>query len=331
MQHTIPTPTESSKTGETHQFLKRPLILAGATRSGTTMLRLMLDSHPRIAFQSEMDYAFYHFDDETRLPDAARFREDLVTHPFLLASGLTIHPTLGPREQIDHIIRQKRDRDGKRVVGLTIHHDFDRALRVWPDARFIYLFRDGRDVARSIVQMGWSGNMYQAVDAWITAEKTWADLSRRTPSVSGIEVRYEELVRHPHEVLTNLCEFIGVPFNTAMFNYADRSSYEFPSPRFAEQWRTKVSPGEIALVEARIADMLVARGYELSGQPRQSITPWKDLYYRAQSWLRVMEFSRRRYGTPYVLARAVVKRIGPDSWRHWHRKWWYSIEKDYLK
>ena len=300
-------------------------------RSGTTMLRMMLDSHPQISFHSETDYAFYRLGDETRWPDAAEFREALGNHPFFRSSGLTTDPTLGAREQIDHAIRQKRDRDGKPVVGLTVHHDFDRVLRVWPDARFIYLFRDGRDVGRSVIQMGWSGNMYKSVDAWIKAEKTWANLSRRLPADSRIEVRYEDLVRRPEETLTAVCDFIGVPFHVAMFSYTDSSSYEYPSPKFAQQWLTKLTPDQVAQAEARIGDMLVARGYELSGQPRQTITPWKDLYYRAQSWFRVMEFARRRYGTPFVLVRAVVKRFGPDSWRHWHQKWWYSIEKDYLK
>jgi hypothetical protein len=326
-----PTQIAPSTGGRAYQFLESPLILVGSTRSGTTLLRLMLDSHPQIAFLSEFDYAFYRLGDPTHWPDPASFRDDLVNHPFFIADGYTVDPALGTREQIDHVVRQKRDRDGKPLVGVTIHHDFDRALRVWPDARFIHLFRDGRDVARSIVQMGWAGNVYRGVDEWITAETRWVELARRLPAGRRIDVRYEDLVSRPEATLAALCDFIGVPYDPAMLSYPERSTYGPPTAALAHQWRTKLAPREVAQVEARIAEMLVERGYELSGLPRLKITPWRDRYYRAESWLRAMEFARRRYGTRFILARATVKRIGPESWRQALWKWWYTMEKDYLK
>jgi hypothetical protein len=302
-------------TGGTNRFLERPLTLVGSMRSGTTMLRLMLDGHPEIAFNSEFEYAFDLMTDEASWPSPAAFRAYLNHHPFSRQEGWVINPALNYPELVDSLLRQKRDRDGKALVGATVHLDFDRVLRVWPDARFIHLLRDGRDVARSSIQMGWAGNMYTAVENWVQAEQLWLDLGRRVPADRLYELKYEDLVAHPEATLTALCRFIGVPYDPAMLSYPEHTTYDLPSAAFAHQWRTKLTPAEVALAEARIGPMLVERGYELSGHPTPTLPAWKVAIHRLQSRLRTFEFRRRRHGTGLCLAFALAKRTGPESWR----------------
>ena len=111
---------------------------------------------------------------------------------FFRQRRLVINKGVDYPQLIDDFLRQKRDRDGKPFVGAVVHHHFDRLLRIWPDARFIHLMRDGRDVGRSYIEMGWAGNMYTAVDGWILAEQLWSKLSQIVPEERRIDVRYED-------------------------------------------------------------------------------------------------------------------------------------------
>jgi hypothetical protein len=67
-----------------------------------------------------------------------------------------------------------------------VHRHYDRLLRLWPEARFIHLVRDPRDVASSCIGMGWAGNVWTGVTRWIEAERLWdevrGDLAPTGPS-----------------------------------------------------------------------------------------------------------------------------------------------------
>src|SRR5262249_13961844 len=156
---------------------------------------------------------------------------------------------------------QKRARDRKPLVGATVHRHFARILRVWPDARFVHICRDGRDVARSCIQMGWAGNPWTAVERWTTAESEWQALRARIPPERRHEVSYERFIADAEAVLEEVCAFIGIPFDPKMFDYASDSTYERPNPKLASRWRQDMPPRDVQLVEARAGALLVACGY----------------------------------------------------------------------
>ena len=60
----------------------------------------------------------------------------------------------------------------------------DRLTRIWPDARFIHLVRDPRDVARSVIPMGWAGNTWVGVERWMEAERLWDRVRSSLPNSS---------------------------------------------------------------------------------------------------------------------------------------------------
>ena len=59
-------------------------------------------------------------------------------------------------------------------LSLNIHRNAHIMAAVFPDAKVIHLVRDPRDVARSSVGMGWTGNSYFGVDHWIGTERDYA-------------------------------------------------------------------------------------------------------------------------------------------------------------
>ena len=159
--------------------MNRPFFLIGSERSGSTMLRLMLDHHPQLACNLESDFLVSQLDDRGHFPAIGAYHAFLRQDRVFRHSRFEIDETLGYRDLVDSFLEQKRRRDGKRQVGATVHHDFHRLPRLWPDARFIYLLRDGRDVANSAVGMGWAGNAYCGAEIWINAETRWQAMRDR--------------------------------------------------------------------------------------------------------------------------------------------------------
>src|SRR5262249_23749180 len=147
------------------------------------------------------------------------------------------------------------------------------------------------------------------------AENLWSELCRALPADRWVEVRYETLVREPEATLTQVCAFLGVPYDPAMLAYPESSRYGPPSPKAIGQWKSKLPTDQVRLAEARIGPMLVARGYELSGLPPLEVTPRMERRLRLQNRWSVTMVRRRHYGTALFLADIVERRIGIPVWR----------------
>ena len=296
-------------------MLKTPIFLVGACRSGTTLLRAMLDYHPQIAFHHEFEFAVDQMKEPANWPDLSSYHEYLSYSRIFLHSNHTIDKHLSYPELVNSFLLQKLERDKKQFIGATVHYHFDRLLRIWPDAKFIHLVRDGRDVARSTLLMAWAGNMFTSVQSWITAELLWEKISPQLSPEQNLTIHYEALIQNSDEVLTQICTFIGVPFDKAMYDYAEHTTYSLPEPHLIEQWRKKLSNDEIQLAESKISTMLEERGYQLSGLPLLKITPW--LRWRmaiSNRWARRL-FYFRRYGFILYLEHVLSRKLPFKGWR----------------
>lgn len=296
------------------QTMTQPIFLVGSERSGTTLLRLMLDHHPEIAFNLESEYMMSQVADDGAFPPMDAYRDWLARDRVFRHSRFAIDPDLDYVALLNDFLRQKRDRDGKRHVGATVHYHFSRLKWIWPDAKYIYLYRDGRDVARSVVQMGWAGNPYQAADWWLHAEREWESVRGHLPEGRWLEVRYEALIAEPRAELERICSFIGTKFDERLFDYTRDSSYEMPDPRLNYQWRKKMAPRDLRMVEAKIGTLLTRRGYELSGLPPLRVQPWDERLSHIQSRLATMMGRVRKFGLILFLRELVSRRLGLAAW-----------------
>lgn len=286
-----------------------PVFLVGSERSGTTLLRLMLDHHPEVAFEKEFDFVVTMVSDSGELPPLHDYHEWIAT---VRGANHAIDRSLDYRELVHDFLRQKQDASGgKPHIGATVHRNFDRLRFLWPDARYIHLVRDPRDVSRSVVQKGWAGNAYQGAQFWIEAESCWDSLATQLRSDRVIEIHYEDLVMRTEPVLTQICRFIGVGFSETMLGYrADAPQYPPPDPRLVEQWRTKLSPREIALVEARTAPLMKSRGYAPSGQPLPKVGPLRHALLQGSARLRRLRTRADTFGLGLVTMDVLARRLG---------------------
>lgn len=312
-------------------LVNQPIFLVGAERSGTTLLRLMLLSHPKIAWCHEFEYVVDRISESGDWPNLDEYYEWLASHRIFLATGFEIDRSLTYPQLMNSFLVQKRDRENKPLIGATVHRHFDRLLSIWPDARFIHILRDGRDVANSCIRMGWAGNLWTGVERWIEAECLWEKLSDRIPVERRVEITYETLISEPLKTLAGLCDFIGVPYDKAMLSYSDNTTFNLPDPKFTQQWRHKFSDSEIQLVESRIANMLKERGYELSGLPIISISFLAQKRLSLQDWWYRWNFRLQRYGLPLFVSDYLSRRLGLVQWQKEVKRQVNQIEQSYLK
>jgi len=311
--------------------LEQPVFLVGAERSGTTVLRLMLDHHPDITWRNEFEYAVDLIPDEAGWPSLETYYAWLDSHRIFQASQLTIDSSLSYPELIKSFLAQHQNRTGKSIVGATVHRHFDRLLKIWPKARFIHILRDGRDVARSNIGMGWAGNVWTGVSRWVEAEHLWSQMKAEIPSNCYVEVTYEALIQNPAQELTRICDFLGVPYSNDMMSYVEETTYDKPDARYIAQWKRKLSERQIQLVESRITGMLAERGYELSGLPHLTITPALAQRLRLQDWWERFQFRLRRNGVSLFVADYLSRKLGLTAWQKQVRLKLNAIEAAHLK
>jgi hypothetical protein len=314
-------------------LLPMPFFLVASQRSGTTLLRLMLDQHPEIAFQHEFELAIEQVTDSGEWPPIDDYHAWLETNRDFHHSGYTIDPSLDYPHLVDSFLRQKQAVSGdKPIVGATVHLHFDRLIHLWPNARFIHLLRDGRDVTRSVLAKQWAGNSYHAAGWWLDAEGCWTTLASHLDEDQKIEVRYEDLVVEPERELRRLCAFIGVQFHEAMLEYTRNAvQYPRPDPKLACQWKSKLPEREVRSIESRIGSMLAERGYELSGLPHLDIGPFKHRLLLFQSRLIRLPYRMDRYGVMLVLSDLLSQRLRIAAWQRRVALQINTLDEMYLK
>jgi hypothetical protein len=292
------------------QYIGTPVFLIGSERSGTTFLRLMLDHHPEIAFNLESEFLVSEISDAGVFPDVTRYRRKLQTDRIFRHSHFNIPENLDFPALVNDFLRQKLERDRKRIVGATVHYGFSRLQYVWPSAKYIYLLRDGRDVTSSVVKMGWAGNVFAGAKWWIDAEREWAQFQISLARDHWIEVRYEDLIADSEAQLRRICELIGVTFSGRMFDYARSSSYSLPDPSQSFKWRRKVSSRDLELLEARIGPQLAARGYELACEVRRGVNPARASWLQWRSRLKVYLHKVNTFGVRLFAMEVISRRLG---------------------
>ncbi len=265
-----------------HDINDQPTFLVGSERSGTTMLRLMLDHHPQLAFNKESEFIVNQIHND-EFPSMTDYIEFLKQDRVFAHSHFSINENLSYKDLVNDFLYQKKTRDKKKFVGATVHYQFDKLLKIWPGAKFIFLVRDPRDVASSIINMGWAGNHFVAVEWWLDALKELKRVRQLVSDDRIITVRYEDLLEKPSEVLAGICHFIGIDFSEQMYDYVKNSTYSHPDYKYAFQWKNKLSPMQIRLCESRVYSDLTEWGYELHERNTTKLNPLQIIVLKFHS------------------------------------------------
>ncbi len=299
----------------TGTLVSSPVFLVGAERSGTTLLRLMLSGHPEIDWANEFEFVVDFVSPEGSWPDLASYHERLSTHRVFQSGPYQIDPSLSYPELVSSFLEQRITGPSTRILGATVHRHYDRLLRLWPDARFIHLCRDPRDVASSCVGMGWAGNVWTGVERWIEAERLWTAVRSALPPDRVIEQRYEALIEDAEASLQRLCRWLGVSYDPGMLEYPSSTTYSSPDPALTQQWKKKLAPREIRWVETRVGPLLGERGYSESGLAPLHVGRAMALLLRLQDRMERARFRLRIFGWRLRLEELAARISGNEAWR----------------
>lgn len=299
------------------RWLAEPVFLVGSTRSGTTLLGLLLGHHPEICCPGEFELAIDLVSDTGRFPPLDVYREWLGSNRHFLALRLESDPSLGYRELVYDLLRQMKinaDPEGKPIVAAVVHRHYDRLLYLWPRARFVHLVRDPRDVCASWLRLGWVGNPWAGARSWRAGERLWDGLAACLPPEQRHELRFEDLLAGPRAELERLCRFLGSPFAEAMFEYPRDTSYEPLDASQTGKWRSQLSARAIRQIEAGLGDLLERRGYPRSGLSPLRVGPLRRWLLALEDRVGRMRGRQRAFGWWLWLADVLARRIGSKKW-----------------
>lgn len=218
-----------------------PIFILGAPRSGTTLLRVMLDSHPAIACGPETPWLAAH-----------QPRSVMALHRFLCdhPQGYCRNFGAGPepvraamRALVDSLLggyarSRGKSRWAEKTPGSALH--LPTLLELFPDAHLIHLVRDPLDVALSTVRipehrrglaprfestlcLGEGRHIDSTLLAAVLRWTSWNRLiDEHTRGRHVLPVSYERLVRAPEAEARRLLEFVGEPFDPRVLAFAEQ-------------------------------------------------------------------------------------------------------------
>ncbi|MDX6586514.1 MAG: hypothetical protein QOI31_987 [Solirubrobacterales bacterium] len=287
--------------------------VVGVNRSGTTLLRMMLDSHPDLAIPPETHFLPALFktmldarkEGERMTPEQVTaflvehrrwgdfgLDPDVLTQRFSEMKGM--RPKLVLRAFYGlYAENQGKSRYGDKTPGYV--KQMGTVQRALPEARFIHLIRDGRDVALSRERRTDAEELSVERHAMIWKRRINRARRQEVRLKHYLEIRYEDLVRDPEDTLRTVCEFIELPYDPAMLTYHERSAdrlqeiardlhdddggalrpaeerleahqlvTDAPREDRVERWRELMSPEDVAQFEDTAGDLLEELGYDLS-------------------------------------------------------------------
>lgn len=291
---------------------ERDLVIFGALRSGSTLLRLMIEAHPSLHCNGEHDYLFEYVRFDQAQVKWVIDRSNLLLDRVFISQELICPETSDAQAAVGDMIAQLRNKsDGKLV--LMIHRNLTAATALLHNPLIVHLIRDPRDVAASSIGMGWSGNVYYGADHWINTEREWAIISPTFPSTSVFTLRFENLISDPLSYLNALCEFLEVDFSIQMLEYYKTTTYEPIDRSLASQWTSRRTNKEIALIELRVGELLEASGFERSDVDNIKL----NILQKAALWIENKVYVWRvrvdRFGLFDSILVAAARRFGLEA------------------
>ncbi len=319
----------------------------GTERSGSNLLRLILNAHSRIIvphpphlvhYFRPLERLYGDLDEETNyrlfLSDIDRvirthihpWRHAVV--PSTIAAFAPSRNSIGTFIGIYELARLEagKARWGCKSTFLIDHAD--AVLNALPEAQLILLVRDPRDVALSSKKSVFSPCHPQlTARLWNRQQNTGIDLLDRLPSRMILRLRYEDLIATPEQCINLVCDFLGETYEPGMLRYFETDEAR-TSGALSESWRNTSSPiikqnarkferglsrKEILMVEAECRQTMSAFEYE----PTQPAAAASMRHLRGQGPL------HRAVPEAYLRARVELRSLLHDSnhWRRWRRAW----------
>jgi hypothetical protein len=177
---------------------------------------------------------------------------------------------------VERLTREKMQREGKKYWGAKIVSIYDQLDELYPEARYLFMLRDGRDIAASRKKVGdFNQTIEHIADGWCRQIKKFEKFASGSNG-RAVFVPYENLAQNPEPELRKLMEKLGLPWSDRLlsFHRLNLSIHRNPTGHLSGKqvknpinassigrWKRDLTWGEIARFEERAGKMLEKLGY----------------------------------------------------------------------
>ncbi|MFF7985806.1 sulfotransferase family protein [Streptomyces sp. NPDC007901] len=253
-----PAPTGDYVAPLAPRLVESPVFVLSSVRSGSTLLRVLLNSHSRIRAPHEMHLRTVH----------VRMSRDFTADAM---KELALD-----RDELEHVLWDRvlhleLSRSGKDVIVDKTPPNtliWPRLERCWPEAKFVLLLRHPGAVIQSLTNRRAEPN-HEAIRAEVLSYAEKLEEARQRLTGAHV-ITYEDLTAEPERVTRGLCEYIGVPWESGMLDYGKQHHGTF-KPKLGD-WSREIKSGRIqaarqadptAELPPRLAEIAKAWGYPL--------------------------------------------------------------------
>ena len=247
------------------------VFILGNPRSGTSLFRLMLNSHSMINATPECGFLHWWYKkyadwdsscissnrlDEyiSDLESSKRIEDWKMDYALLKAKIVQENPEnyakLG--ELVYTFYGEQKGKYAKVIADKNnyyINH-FNDLKEIWPDAKYILVVRDGRDVACSYLNIETlvtnspykpklTTDIKTIAKEWLTNNQNILSFSESFNNSQFMVIRYEDFVTDSALYLTKVCNFLGLNFESNMLNYFIKNAKEHDEPLSSLDWKKK--------------------------------------------------------------------------------------------
>jgi len=276
--------------------------IVGCPRSGTTLLRRMLDAHPDVAVAPETFFMRHFWGQRDAYGDLShdavldQLVDDLTATPAFEELGLeeeafraAVHRAPRRWKTVFRVLLQQfaERRDARCVGEKTPNHvlSIPTLHRWFPEARFVHLVRDPRAVSNSWRTVPWSSeHRWRDAEVWVEFVEAGREAEASGAPVTSLH--FEALVRSPEAELRAVCEGLDLPYDDRMLAFHEQEPATVDverepwkeratdpiDPTVADRWRDELSKSAQAHVEAVAGAEMKRWGYavEISAGRRRA-------------------------------------------------------------
>ncbi|MGP4089580.1 sulfotransferase family protein [Streptomyces sp. KR55] len=207
-----------------------PVFVISSVRSGSTLLRVLLNSHPQIRAPHEMHLRTLAVD---------------LTKPYTKKAMTELGLDQRELEYLlwDRILHRELVLSSKQVIVDKTPGNagvWERLHEGWPKARYIFLLRHPASMVSSLI----NNRPDRDPDATVREIRMYVEaVQAARTGLDGLTVRYEELTQRPEAVTREICAYLGVPWTSKMLDY--RKGDHGPFVPFIGDWSENIKSGKI--------------------------------------------------------------------------------------
>lgn len=273
------------------------ILMIGTQRSGSNLMRLMLNQiptieapHPPHILQRLMPLMSSYKD----LSDASTFAqlvddvcqlvelnpvpwEGVVLDRQDIANRCTQNSLVAVFSAVYDVLAETRDAETWCCKSLSNVHYVPEIDEYLPKAKYLYLYRDGRDVAVSFKKaVVGQKHFYHIAQDWAKAQRAALKMRQKFDESQFFSISYESLTGSPEESLKALCKFLEVEYSPSMMSFHESSEAKNTASSSSlwdnvtkpimnqntKKFLKQASEEEVRIFELVAGDVLDALGYE---------------------------------------------------------------------